>query len=525
VAANGFWAALNMATVLHLPLLFSIEDNEYGLSVPGDCQTPGGNIAANLACFPNLATFDGDGADPAEAAALISAAVAHVRDTQRPALLRLRVPRLLGHTYVDDQAYKPADKREAEEARDPLPRLRQYLLDQGHLTAAAWDELRDSVRAHLQHAVELARKAPEPDPATATDHLFFDGKVPDVGGLRREHAQPAPGDPTPHPDGPRINLVDAVRRTLEAEMLINRRILVFGEDVGVKGGVHGATRGMQAQFGWERVFDTSLSEEGIVGRALGMALAGLMPVPEIQFRKYADPATEQINDIGTLRWRTAGKFSAPMVIRIPVGHGKVTGDPWHSVSGEAILAHTLGWRVAMPSNAEDAVGLLRTALRGDDPTLFLEHRALLDTAIARRPYPGDDYALPFGLATHLLEGDELTVVTWGAMVHRCLDAAGAFPGRIDLLDLRTVIPWDRDAVLASVARTGKLLVVHEDTRTAGFAGEIIATVAGQAFTDLDGPLERLATPDAPIPYNIAMMNAMLPTVETIRARMQSLLEF
>jgi 2-oxoisovalerate dehydrogenase E1 component len=305
----------------------------------------------------------------------------------------------------------------------------------------------------------------------------------------------------------------------------NPRILVFGEDVGVKGGVHGATLGMQSRFGYDRVFDTSLSEEGIMGRAQGMALAGLLPVPEIQFRKYADPAMEQINDIGTVRWRTAGKFCAPVVVRIPVGFGKKTGDPWHSVSGEAIFAHTLGWRIAYPSNAEDAAGLLRTALRGDDPVLFLEHRALLDTVPARRPYPGDDYCLPFGLAARLVAGDELTVVTWGAMVERCLDAAGRFPGRVAVLDLRTLSPWDQDAVLESVRHTGKVLVVHEDTRTGGFAGEILATIAAEAFTDLDGPLGRLATPDHPIPYNVGMMESILPGVEQIALAMQDLLAF
>ena len=346
-----------------------------------------------------------------------------------------------------------------------------------------------------------------------------------MGGLRPEGALPAPGPAQAHPEGPRLNLLDAVRRTLEAEMQRNPRILVFGEDVGVKGGVHGATLGLQSRFGWERVFDTSLSEEGIVGRAQGMALAGLLPVPEIQFRKYADPATEQINDIGTLRWRTAGKFAAPLVIRIPVGYGKKTGDPWHSVSGEAILAHTLGWRLAFPSNAADAVGLLRTALRGDDPTLFFEHRALLDTAPARRPYPGDDYCLPFGRAAALLAGDELTVVTWGEMVYRCLEAAAAFPGRVTVLDLRTIAPWDSAAVLESVARTGKLLIVHEDTRTNGFAGEIAATVAAEAFTDLDGPIERLTTLDCPIPYNAGLMAAVVPGVDAIRAAMARLLAY
>jgi 2-oxoisovalerate dehydrogenase E1 component len=462
-----------------------------------------------------------------DAAACISQAVAHVRGREGPCLLRLRVPRLLGHTFVDDQAYKPPEVREDEAGRDPLPRLRDHLLAEGHLTVEGWEALLAEVRDELDRALAEAQTNPEPraDPAAATRHVFYSDQVPEMGGLRREGAQPPQGTGAPRPEGPRINLLDAVRRTMESEMERNPRILVFGEDVGVKGGVHGATLGMQSRFGWERVFDTSLSEEGIVGRAQGMALAGLMPVPEIQFRKYADPAQEQINDIGTLRWRTAGKFAAPMVIRIPVGYGKKTGDPWHSVSGEAIFAHTLGWRLAFPSNAEDAVGLMRTALRGDDPTFFFEHRALLDTAPARRPYPGDDYCLPFGLAAKLLEGDELTVVTWGEMVYRCLEAAAAFPGRVAVLDLRTIVPWDRDAVLESVAHTGKLLIVHEDTRTNGFAGEIAATVAAEAFVHLDGPIERLTTLDCPIPYSAGLMEVVVPGVDDIRGRMQNLLDF
>jgi 2-oxoisovalerate dehydrogenase E1 component len=306
-------------------------------------------------------------------------------------------------------------------------------------------------------------------------------------------------------------------------------MLIFGEDVGPRGGVHRVTLGLQSEFGAARVFDTSLSEEGIMGRAQGMALAGLLPVPEIQFRKYADPATEQINDIGTLRWRTAGKFSAPMVLRIPVGFAHKIfgdlGDPWHSVSGEAIYAHTIGWRIAMPSNAEDAAGLLRTALRGDDPTIFLEHRALLDTEPSRRPYPGDDYALPFGVAQILSRGDELTVVTWGAMVYRCLDAATACENRVTVIDLRTIAPWDKETVLASVRETGRLLVVHEDTQTGGFAGEIIATVALEAFEFLDAPLERMGALDVPVPFNAGLMDAVIPTVERIREKMEMLLAY
>jgi 2-oxoisovalerate dehydrogenase E1 component len=332
------------------------------------------------------------------------------------------------------------------------------------------------------------------------------------GGLRPEGANLPLGSASPQPSGPRINLIDAVRRTLEGEMSHNPRLLVFGEDVGVKGGVHGATHGMQLHFGPERVFDTSLSEDGIIGRSVGMAIAGLLPVPEIQFRKYADPAHEQITDLGFLRWRTANQFAAPVIVRIPAGFSKKTGDPWHSFSAEAIYAHTLGWRIAFPSNAEDAVGLLRTALRGDDPTFFFEHRSLLDTPEGRRPYPGDDYCLPFGKASRLLAGEALTVVTWGALVSRCLEAAKNFPGRVDLLDLRTIIPWDREAVLESLHNTGKVLIVHEDTLTSGFGAEIGAVIAEHAFGDLDAPVTRLATPDVPIPYNISMMEAVLPTV-------------
>jgi 2-oxoisovalerate dehydrogenase E1 component len=308
-------------------------------------------------------------------------------------------------------------------------------------------------------------------------------------------------------------------------MKTNPRLLVFGEDVGVKGGVHGATLDMQKHFGEQRVFDTSLSEDGIIGRSVGMALAGLLPAPEIQFRKYADPAHEQISDLGTLRWRTANRFAAPVVVRIPVGYGKRTGDPWHSVTGEAVYAHTLGWRIAFPSNAEDAVGLLRTALRGDDPTFFFEHRALLDTPEGRRPYPGDDFCLPFGKAARRTQGDELTVITWGEMVFRCLEAAKPFAGRVTLLDLRTIVPWDAETVLESVRQTGKVLVVHEDTLTAGFAGEVLATIGKEAFTDLDAPLERLGMPDIPVPFSLQAMEAVLPSAERIRQKMKELLEF
>jgi 2-oxoisovalerate dehydrogenase E1 component len=525
IASNGFWSALVIATTQRLPVLFFIEDNRYGLSVPANMQTPRGNIAANLASFQNLCVMEADGTDPKQISETISTAVSHVRSGEGPCLLRIDVPRLQGHTYIDDQAYKSQSELAEEVKRDPVTRLKSYLGRRRIISAKEWDVLLESVRAQLSTALETAETDIQPDPESATRHLFFDGSPPKQGGLRPENALPKFGSDVPQPSGPRINLIDAVRRTLESEMSLNPRLLVFGEDVGVKGGVHGATRDMQTHFGPLRVFDTSLSEEGIIGRSVGLALAGLLPIPEIQFRKYADPAYEQLNDLGSIRWRTANRFAAPVVVRIPVGFGKVTGDPWHSVTAEAIFAHTLGWRIAFPSNAEDAVGLLRAAMRGDDPTFFLEHRALLDTSIGRRPYPGDDYCLPFGVAAQIVTGDEITVISWGETVHRCLEASKKYSGRVTVLDLRTIIPWDKETVLDSVRSTGKVLIVHEDTITAGFGAEISATIAAEVFPHLDAPIQRLATPDMPIPYNIPMMESILPSVESIEAKLEELLAY
>ncbi len=512
VAANGFWAALNIASTRKIPMLFFIEDNAFAISVRSSLQTPGADLSANLRGFKNLCIIDGDGFDPEDVPQKIAEAVANVRAGNGPCLLHLRVPRLMGHTFIDDQSYKTETEKQDDRERDPLARLKKFLPD------LDWATLERDVAAEVRSAVDEVAAWPDPEPDSATRHVFAS-----VGAILPMDAQTTNANPDGSPQ--RLNLIDAVRRTLEVEMTRDPRVIVFGEDVGAKGGVHGATAHMQEKFGDARVFDTSLSEEGILGSAVGMAIAGLHPVPEIQFRKYADPATEQINDLGTIRWRTAGKFSAPVVIRIPVGFSKKIGDPWHSVTGEAIYAHTIGLRLAFPSNAADAVGLLRTALRGDDPTIFFEHRALLDTAVARRPYPGDEYIIPFGQAAALAEGDALTVVTWGAMTHRVAEAAQGHAGRVEILDLRTIIPWDKPRVLESVRKTGKCLVVHEDGITGGFGAEIMATIAEEAFTDLDAPLARLAVPNVPIPYNIGLMNAVLPQVADIERKIQSMLEF
>jgi 2-oxoisovalerate dehydrogenase E1 component len=528
VATNGFWSALTIATTLRLPMLFYVEDNGLGISVRGDMQTPGGNIAANLAAFHNLLVRDGDGGDPAQAAALIAECVDHVRAGEGPALLHLTVPRLCSHSGPDNQkGYRTDDEIAADAARDPLPRLRAHLVP-AFMSDDEWSTLEAKVARDVDAGLQAARARPAPEAAAVRRFIYAEeprsGEAAAFGGLTEaERRRLGTTSETPDESGDVVRFAEAVRRALAAELAANPKLLVFGEDVGRKGGVHLVTEGLQKRFGGERVFDTSLSEEGIVGRSVGLALAGLVPVAEIQFRKYADPAHEQLNNIGTMRWRTANRFASPMVVRMPGGFGKDVGDPWHSLSSEVTWAHAVGWQVAMPSNAADAVGLLRTAMRGANPTIFFEHRSLLMTSDGSARYPGDAYVLPFGKAATLREGDAVTLVSWGAMVHRCAEAADRFPGDVHLLDLRTIAPWDRAAVLDSVRRTGKLLIVHEDTTTAGFGAEIAAVVAREAFWHLDAPVERLTVEDVPMPYHPVLLEAVLPDAERIGARIQALL--
>ena len=537
VASNGFWSALTIATTLRLPVLFYIEDNGFGISVRSELQTPGGNIAANLAAFRGLAILEGDGSDPQAAAQLVARAVQDTREGGGPVLLKLSVARLCGHSAQDTQAYKPAGVLALERQRDPLPRLERFLVP-AQLSEAEWQRLAAQGRADAEAALERALRRELPDPRELERHVFCersaDGApvVQQQGGVAPEGRPPLPASTAAQPERVRINMLTAIRRTLDHELAINDRLVVFGEDVGAKGGVHGATIGLADTHGRARVFDTSLSEEGIIGRAIGMALAGLQPVAEIQFRKYADPAAEQLNDCGTLRWRTHNRFAAPIVVRMPGGFtlkrhahhdasGAVRseliecGDPWHSQTNEVAWVHGIGWQVAVPSNAEDAVGLLRAAMRSNDPTIFFEHRAMLDAAWARRPYPGDDFVIPYGRARCIREGAALSIVTWGAMVERCEQAVTRSGIDAELLDLRTLSPWDRDAVLASVQKTQRCLIVHEDNLTGGFGAEIAAVLAREAFYHLEAPIERLAMPDIPSPHSPVLLAAAIPSIARI----------
>jgi len=439
------------------------------------------------------------------------------------------MPRLNGHSYQDNQAYKPEELLNEEQQNDPLQNLKTFLVPES-ISSNDWDGITEKARADVESAAEKALSRPAPDTEQTTKYAFSeaaeDGSTDTqlIGGLAPSgHSFPDSSE-TPNPGKQRINIVEGIRKTLDYELQTNPKLLVFGEDVAAKGGVHAVTMGLQSKHGESRVFDTSLSEEGIIGRAVGLAYNGLMPVAEIQFRKYADPATEQLNNCGTIRWRTANKFAAPIVVRMPGGFAKC-GDPWHSLCNEVFFAHAVGWQLAFPGNVEDAVGLLRPAMRSNNPTIFFEHRNLLDAKYARRPYPGDQYVVPFGKARMLQEGADLTIVTWGAMCKRCEEAVDQMDVEADILDLRSLMPWDKPAIMESVQKTSRCLIVHEDTQTAGFGAEISAVLARDAFAYLDAPVERLTMPDIPVPHNVELMNAVLPDADKISSKIEELLTF
>ncbi len=519
-ATGGFWSALTIATTQKLPLLIYVEDNGYGISVPSEYQTPGKDIATNLASFSGLTIFSGDGTDPAEASKLIHDAVRHVRDERTPALLRLTVPRLEGHSFQDTQTYKSEAEVAAEWGRDPLPKLKAHVA-RYQVGDEQWSDLEREAAWHVETARADAEARGVSSPHEVTSNVFYEGELQEVGGLWNSGYEAPPSTDQPTGSGQRINMVTAIRRVLDQELESNPRVLVFGEDVGPKGGVHAVTLGLQEKFGRERVFDTSLNEEGIVGRAVGMALAGLMPVPEIQFRKYAEPATEQIHDCGTMRWRTNNRFAAPMVLRVPGGFFKC-GDPWHSMTNEVEFVHNPGWKVAVPSNAEDAVGLLRASLRGNDPVLFFEHRAMLDD------YGRDGHG-PATIMCCRSDGRRRRAGRQDHDRHLGRDGPALRGGRRRLQRRRHrpahAAPWDKEMVLNSVRRTRRCLIVHEDLRTGGFGAEIAAVVADEAFLDLDAPVARVTMPDIPSPHHPKLMEWALPSPTSIRAEIERLVGF
>jgi 2-oxoisovalerate dehydrogenase E1 component len=517
-STNGFWSAINIAAPRHLPYVMLIEDNRYALSVPWRYQSGSPSIVENLRNFQDLNIQSVEGSDILALYQALYSAITGARGGGGAQMVHVKVPRLTGHNWQDPAAYKSADEKEEDSRRDPLTRLITYLQEEHGVSAVQVDTLREQATDFAGEQAEAAwERGSDPQGDDATTHLFSSSK------FNVQSSNPA------ITEGPRLTMQQAIKQALEDEMAHDPTILVFGEDVGAFGGVHRVTDGLQARFGEARCFDTSLNEEGIIGRSIGMALNGLRPVPEIQFRKYADPAHEQITDAGSVRWRTHGRFGGPIVLRIPVGYQLMGGDPWHAVCGEAVFAHLPGWQIAYPSNAADTVGLLRTALRGDDPVVFLEHRLLYRYREANRPYPGADYMVPFGKAAQVREGDDALIVTWGDTVYRSIEAANAVAqstgAQTRILDLRTVVPWDKDTVMQTVKDIGRVLVVHEDTMTCGFGAEIAAQIADEAFVYLDAPVKRVACADVPSPTHHNLFDAVMPTARKIQASLEELVRF
>ncbi|MBV8907260.1 MAG: dehydrogenase E1 component subunit alpha/beta [Acidobacteriia bacterium] len=529
-----FWEALNAACLDKLPLLFLIQDNGYAISVPVECQTAGADISRLVTGFPSLLIEQVDGTDFLASCQGMERASAWCREGQGPALVHARVIRPYSHSLSDDERlYKSRAEREAETQRDPVLLFPQLLVEHGILDRHRLQLLMHEVEEEVQAATHSALREAPPSAASAAEHLYSD-RVDPTSDLF---------DAEPHFRGEPMTMVDLVNATLREEMRRNPRVLVFGEDVADcsrpqnlkevkgKGGVFKATAGLQIEFGSARSFNTPLAEASIVGRAIGMATRGLKPVPEIQFFDYIWPAMMQLRDeLATLRWRSHGAFSCPAVIRVAIGGYLNGGAVYHSQSGEVTFTHIPGLRVVMPSNALDACGLLRTAMRADDPVLFLEHKRLYREPYNRSPHPGEDFTVPFGRARIVKPGNNLTVVTYGALVQKALAAGTQIERRyprqsIEIIDLRSLAPYDWSAIRASVEKTSRALIAHEDTLSWGYGAEIAARIADELFDRLDAPVRRVGALDTWVGYHPQLEAAILPQTEKLTEEMERLLRY
>ena len=520
-----FWESLNSATNLSLPVVYLVEDNGYAISVPVEVNTAGGSISKLVRSFPNLLVEEVDGCDLLASYDVMSRAVAHARARKGVALVHAKVIRPYSHSLSDDETlYRPPAEREADAARDPVIVFPKWLVAEGHATEDELKQIQDEVDAIVLAATDDALKQPQPGP----DTVYFGVYSPDVDPTGEqfdtEDDPQFSGDPT--------TMVDLLNACMKDEMRRDQKILVFGQDVADvsreeylgkvkgKGGVFKVTWGLQKEFGGARVYNSPLAEANIVGRAIGLAVRGFKPVVEIQFFDYIWPAYMQIRDeLATMRWRSNNNFAAPVVVRTTYG-GYIRGAIYHSQTGATLFTHCPGLRVVCPATALDANGLLRTAIRCDDPVIFLEHKHLYRQTYNKSPYPGPNFMIPFGKAKVVREGTDITLVTYGATVYRALMAANAVADEgisVEVIDLRTLSPWDKQAVFDSVKKTSRVIVGYEDSMSWGYGAEIAAAIADECFAWLDAPVKRVASTDTFVGYAPQLEDAILPQVEDFKA--------
>lgn len=531
-----FWESLNTASNLRLPVLYVVEDNGYAISTPVEANTPGGNISRLVANFPNFHFAEVDGTDAVASYEAMTEAVAYCRSGRGPALVHGHVVRPYSHSLSDDESqYRSEDELEADALRDPIARMHAWLIGNGIADDDRLREIAGSVEVEVQRAAERALAAAPPQPPSILTHQYSEDLRPTDAAFVSE---PQPLDTAER------TLLDGINACLRDEMRRDERIVVFGEDVADatrdrelragklkgKGGVFKVTAGLQKEFGSDRVWNSPLAEANIVGRALGMAVRGLKPVVEIQFFDYIWPAMHQLrNELSVMRWRSNGTFSSPMVVRVPIGGYLTGGSLYHSQSGESIFTHTPGVRIVMPSTTQDAVGLLRTAIRCDDPVMFLEHKNLYRGAYGRGAYPGPEYTVPFGKARTVRPGKDLSVITYGAVVPRALQAAQRMEREkgidVEVIDLRSLTPFDWDAIAASVRKTSKVLVAHEDMLSWGYGAELAARIGDELFHDLDAPVRRVAGMDTFVAYQPLLEDVILPQADRIFQAMVELAAF
>ena len=530
-----FWEALNNASNLKLPVLFLVEDNGYAISVPVEVNTAGGNISRLVANFPNFYFAECDGTDPIASYGAMREAVAHCRAGKGPAFVHGHVIRPYSHSFSDDEKlYRPESERAKDALNDPITRMQLFLIRENILDEEEINRLEKEADEEVKSAADRAIAARFAEPASITRFLYS------------PHIDPTSDKFATEPAGSenKKTMADLINACLRDEMKRDERIVMFGEDIADcsreqylkdkvvkgKGGVFKLTAGLQCDYGSDRVYNSPLAEATIVGRAIGLATRGLKPVVEIQFFDYIWPAFHQLrNELPVIRWRSNGNFSCPAVIRVAIGGYLTGGAIYHSQCGESLFTHTPGMRVVFPSNSLDANGLLRTAIRCDDPVMFLEHKRLYRETYGRAPYPGPDYMIPFGKARTVREGTDLTVITYGATVPRALQAAQRIERELDisveLIDLRTLNPYDWEAIAASVHKTNRVIVAHEDTLSWGYGAEIAARIASELFEDLDAPVKRVAAMDTFVAYQPLLEDEILPQPDDFYQAMKELAEY